>query len=70
MIITAKQGAVTQWRGEVIQYPAFEGNNGLHHNFRSNPREALNTAKNRGQRLADTIEHAATSVGGDRLVEC
>ena len=56
MIITPKQGAVTQGRGEVIHHPAFEGDNGLQHNFRANAGEALDAPENRGKGLPDAIE--------------
>ena len=49
VIITAEQGAVTQWRRKIIQHLTFEGNNGLQHDFRSDARQSLNTAKNGSQ---------------------
>ena len=49
MIIPAKQGAVAQGWGEMIHHPAFQGDNGLQHNFRADARETLDAPKYRGK---------------------
>jgi hypothetical protein len=68
VIVSAKQCAVTKRRGEVIQYPAFESDNGLQNNFGSNSGESLHTPEYGGKAFPDAVENIAAGVGGDRLV--
>lgn len=69
MVVAAKQGAVAQWRCEVIEHAAIERNDGLKGDLRSDASKALHAAKHWGEGLPDAVDNIAASVSRDRFLE-
>jgi len=68
VIVAAEQGAVAQRRAEILDDPALDRHDGLQLDPRAQSGQALDAAVIGRQGLADSVDHVALGVGGDRFV--
>jgi hypothetical protein len=69
MIVSTEQGAIAQWGTEILQDPAMQCDDGLQVDARAYAVNALNTAKNRRQSIANAVNDIALGVGRNRFVQ-